>query len=125
MKTLEIILLGYAICIAYVSIWLIVTKRTKDEKFSWVLLAVLISPVIVLYNLWEIVKHNTSLKLYKTYFDKSDTPYVQTFQPNRKYHVVWKRCAYTMFLKHQVVKVKFLGLFTIYNKQEANPNANN
>jgi hypothetical protein len=58
------------------------------------------------------------LKLYKHYFDKADTPYLQTWQSEKKYHTVYKRVAYTEFLKHKVIKIKFLGLFTIYNLKE-------
>lgn len=54
------------------------------------------------------------MKIYKTYFDKSDTPYIQEWQKNRKYHVVWKRCAYKSFLGCRVVMVKLFGIFTIY-----------
>jgi hypothetical protein len=53
------------------------------------------------------------MKIYKTYFDKSDTPFIQTFQPRRKYHVCWKRVPYKTFLGHNVVKIKLFGLFTI------------
>ena len=56
-----------------------------------------------------------TLKIYKTYFDKSDTPYVQNWQPKSKYHTVWKRCAYKRFMNHRVVKVKLFGIFTIYD----------
>lgn len=54
------------------------------------------------------------MKLYKHYFDKSDTPYRESFQRKRKYHTVWKRGKYVIFLQHKVVKIKFLGIFTIY-----------
>lgn len=53
------------------------------------------------------------MKKYKTYFDKKDTPFRQDFQPNRKYHVVWKRVAYQYFLGHKVVKCKQWGIFPI------------
>ena len=38
-----------------------------------------------------------------------------TFFPNnKKYHTVWYRGKYRIFLLHKVVKIKFLGIFTIY-----------
>lgn len=55
------------------------------------------------------------IKLYKHYFFKCDTPFKQSWQPKRKYHVVWKRASYFIFLGHRVAKIKFLGLFTIYD----------
>lgn len=55
------------------------------------------------------------MKIYKHYFDKKDTPYVQEYQPKRKYHTAWKRIRYKGFLGHKVVKIKLLGLFTIYD----------
>lgn len=60
------------------------------------------------------------MKLYKHYFDKSDTPFKATYQQKRKYHTVWKRGAYRIFLQHKVVKIKFLGLFTIYKLTDEN-----
>lgn len=58
------------------------------------------------------------MKIYKTYFDKSDTPYKQEFQSSKKNHTVWKRQPYKMFLLHAVVKIKLFGLFTIYEPNE-------
>ena len=57
------------------------------------------------------------MKIYKTYFDKRDTPYRQDFQPKSKYHKVWKRMPYKYFLKHKVIKIKLFGIFSIYKKQ--------
>lgn len=56
------------------------------------------------------------MKIYKHYFDKSDTPFVQSFQQNKKFHTVWKHNAYKMFLDHSVHKIKIFGLFTLYEK---------
>jgi len=53
------------------------------------------------------------MKIYKTYFDKKDTPFSLKFQPKKQYHVVWKRNAYKSFLGHKVIKVKLFGLFTL------------
>lgn len=53
------------------------------------------------------------MKIYKTYFEKNDTPFRIDFQPNRKYHVVWKRNPYQTFLGHKVFKVKLFGIFKI------------
>ena len=57
------------------------------------------------------------MRIYKHYFEKSDTTYVQTFQSKKKYHAVWKHLKYTAFLNHNVVKIKLFGLFTIYKKE--------
>jgi hypothetical protein len=54
------------------------------------------------------------MRLYKHYFEKNDTPYRESFQSKKKYHTVWKRGKYRIFLLHKVVKIKFLGIFTIY-----------
>ena len=54
------------------------------------------------------------MKLYKHYFDKTDTPFEASFQKNKKYHTVWYIGKYRIFLLHKVVKIKFLGIFTIY-----------
>ena len=54
------------------------------------------------------------MKLYKHYFDKTDTPFEGLFPKNKKYHTVWYRGKYRIFLLHKVVKIKFLGIFTIY-----------
>jgi len=59
------------------------------------------------------------MKIYKTYFDKKDTPFTLKFQPKRKYHVVWKRLAYGSFLGHKVIRVKLFGLFTIKNNAKS------
>ena len=58
------------------------------------------------------------MKTYKNYFDKNDTPFKPEMQQKKKYHTVWFRQPYTMFLKHEVVKIKKYGLFTIYKPSE-------
>ena len=58
------------------------------------------------------------MKKYKTYFDKSDTPFKQEMQQKKKYHTVWFRQPYMVFLQHAVVKIKLWGLFTIYSPSE-------
>ncbi len=60
------------------------------------------------------------MKLYKHYFDKSDTPFNQLYQKKRKWHTVWFRGKYRIFLQCKVIKVKFLGLFTIYELTNEN-----
>lgn len=60
------------------------------------------------------------MKLYKHYFDKSDSPFVQSYQRKRKYHTSWKRGKYRIFLQCKVVKIKFLGIFTIYKLTDEN-----
>ena len=59
------------------------------------------------------------MKIYKHYFDKKDTPYVQDYQPKQQFHTSWKHYRYKVFLGHQVVKIKLLGLFTIYDITKA------
>ena len=56
------------------------------------------------------------MKIYKHYFNKDDTPFVNTYQPKKKYHTVWYRNTYDTFLTHKVVKIKLFGIFTIYNR---------
>ena len=58
------------------------------------------------------------MKRYKIYFSKTDTPFVQDFQPKKKYHTAWVRLAYTRFLGHRVVKVKKYGIFTVFRERE-------
>jgi hypothetical protein len=55
------------------------------------------------------------MKIYKHYFDKKDTPYVQDYQAKQKYHTAWKRFRYKIFLGHKVVKIKLFGIITIYD----------
>jgi hypothetical protein len=55
------------------------------------------------------------MRIYKHYFNRDDTPYVQEYQEGKKYHTVWKRLKYRTFLKHRVVKIKMFGIFTIYD----------
>ena len=57
------------------------------------------------------------MKIYKTYFEKSDSPYCLDFQPRKKYHIVWKRRPYVKFLGHKVLKIKLFGIFTIYENK--------
>lgn len=56
------------------------------------------------------------LKIYKTYFSKEDTPYNSMSQPKRKYHVVWKRANYAVFLGHKPIKVLLFGIFPLKNR---------
>ena len=60
------------------------------------------------------------MKKYKTYFDKNDTPFKPEMQQKKKYHTVWFRLPYTMFLNCEVVKIKLFGLITIYKKERRN-----
>ena len=54
------------------------------------------------------------MKIYKHYFNKDDTPFKQSFQKEKKQHIVWYRNPYTSFLGHKTQKIKLFGLFTIY-----------
>ena len=55
------------------------------------------------------------MQIYKHYFDKKDTPFVQDYQTKQKYHTSWKHFRYKRFLGHKVVKIKLLGIITIYD----------
>lgn len=55
------------------------------------------------------------MRIYKHYFDKNDTPYVQDYQAGKKYHTAWKHLKYRAFLGHKVLKIKVFGIFTIYD----------
>lgn len=57
-------------------------------------------------------------KIYKTYFDKSDTPFRQDVQSRQKYHSAWFRLRYRSFLSHKTVKIKLFGIFTIYKRKD-------
>ena len=85
----------------------------KYELISIPILLVcnLIYPIIFLYMLYE----KMFPKRFVHYFDKTDTPYSQECQPKSKYHKVWKRLKYKIFLGHKVVKIKWFGLITIYD----------
>lgn len=48
------------------------------------------------------------MKLYKHYFDKTDTPFKGLFPENKKYHTVWYRGKYRIFLLHKVVKINII-----------------
>lgn len=57
------------------------------------------------------------MKIYKLYFDKKDTPFIETYQSKAKYHTTWTRLQYKKFLGHEVLKIKLFGLFTIYKNR--------
>ena len=57
------------------------------------------------------------MKIYKTLFDKNDTPFRQDFQPDKKYHTVWKNLPYTKFLGHTPHKVLLFGIFKVRSKK--------
>lgn len=59
-----------------------------------------------------------AFKIYKTYFDKGNTPFKQEFQQKKKYHTVWLRLPYKKFVSHQVIKIKLFGIFTIYDRSK-------
>lgn len=60
------------------------------------------------------------MKLFKHYFDKSDTPFIQGYQRERKYHTVWTKGMHKIFYPHKVIKIKFLGIFTVYKLTDKN-----
>ena len=71
-------------------------------------------PIILLYELYD----RMFPKRFVHYFDKTDTPYPQEWQPKRKYHKIWKRLKYKSFLGHKVIKTKWFDLITIYKRGE-------
>lgn len=54
------------------------------------------------------------MRLYKHYFENTDT------QSQKKYCTEWFREKYRIFLRHKVIKIKLLGLFTIYKLTDKN-----
>ena len=56
------------------------------------------------------------MQTLKHYFDKTDTPYDLEWQKHKKYHVAWKHYAYSRLFGHEPVKIKWLGIFTVYRK---------
>jgi hypothetical protein len=54
------------------------------------------------------------MKIYKHYFKKTDTPYIQEWKKRKKYHTIWKHLIWERFLGHRVYKIKLFGIFTIY-----------
>lgn len=65
------------------------------------------------------------MKIYKHYFKKTDTPYIQEFQKRKKYHTVWFRNARKSFIGHKIYKIKLFGIFTIYEDKRENNYENN
>lgn len=86
----------------------------KYEKLpAFVLIiGILLHPIVLLYALYEKIFP----KRFVHYFDKTDTPYSQEFQPKSKYHKVWKRLKYKTFFGHKVIKIRWFDLITIYDK---------
>ena len=54
------------------------------------------------------------MRLYKHYFENTDT------QSRKKYRTEWLREKYGIFLRQKVIKIKLLGLFTIYKLTDKN-----
>lgn len=54
------------------------------------------------------------MRLYKHYFENIDT------QSQKKYCTEWFHEKYIIFLRHKVMKIKLLGLFTIYKLTDKN-----
>ena len=87
--------------------------KNDNIPYKIFIVSLLFSPILLLIGQLEKL---LDVKPYKIYFDKKDTPFKQDFQPNKKYHIVWKRMPYTTFLNHKVIKIKRFGIFTIYEK---------
>lgn len=59
-----------------------------------------------------------TMKKYKLYFDKQDTPFISSYQQKRKYHIVWRKMPYKNGIAgHIPTKIKLYGLFTIYKRK--------
>lgn len=54
------------------------------------------------------------MRLYKHYFENTDT------QSQKKYRTEWLYEKYRIFLRQKVIKIKLLGLFTIYKLTDNN-----
>lgn len=54
------------------------------------------------------------MRLYKHYFENTDT------QSQKKYRTEWLHEKYGIFLRQKVIKIKLLGLFTIYKLTDKN-----
>jgi len=112
---IEYLLIAYTICIIIMMLLIFLAYKRNDDfnpSIFIIVLFLIFSPIIVFIKLADGLLPR---KRYKTYFDKTDTPYVKTFQSNKKYHIVWKRNAYKTFLNHRVIKIRLFGLITIYN----------
>ncbi len=66
-----------------------------------------------------LIKIIKNIKPYKCYFDKRDTPFDDKWFKNKNLHFAWLRSSCIKFLGHKVVKIKLLGIFTIYEAKEA------
>lgn len=113
MIILQIYLIGLLLTLIFTA-YRELSGKYEQISIPVLLICNLIYPIIFLYVLYDKVFP----KRFVHYFDKEDTPYSQEFQPNKKYHKVWKRLKYNTFLGHQAVKIKWFGLITIYKKNQ-------
>lgn len=106
----------YLLCliITNILIWLAI-KRGEEFNLKYIVILNIFSPLVLSSFIIDTILPK---KRYQTFFNKNDTPFAKEFQPNKKYHIVWKRMAYKEFLGHKVVKIKLLGIITIFNKTE-------
>ena len=114
---IEYFLIAYTICVIIMILLLFLADKRNDDfnpSISIIALFLIFSPIIIFIKL---VDELLPRKRYKTYFDKTDTPYAETFQANKKYHIVWKRMAYKTFLNHKVIKIKLFGFIPIYDSE--------
>lgn len=114
---IEYFLIAYNICIIVMILLLFLTNKRNDDfnpTLFTIALFLILSPIIIFIKLIDEILPR---KRYKTYFDKTDTPYAETFQANKKYHIVWKRMAYKTFLNHKVIKIKLFGFIPIYDSE--------
>jgi len=112
---IEYLLIAYTICIIIMMLLIFLAYKRNDDfnpSIFIIVLFLIFSPIIVFIKLADGLLPR---KRYKTYFDKTDTPYDKTFQTNKKYHIVWKRMPYASFFNHKVIKIKLFGIYTIYD----------
>lgn len=117
MMILKIYLIGLLGVLIF-TIYRELSGKYKVLSTPVLMISILLYPIIFLYSLYEKIFP----KRFVHYFDKTDTPYSQEWQPKRKYHKVWKRLKYKNFLGHKVIKIRWFDLFTIYDTKEVKEN---
>ena len=87
---MEYFLIAYTGCFIFMMLLFYLAKKRDDDfnpSLSIIIIFLIGSPIIIFIKLVDEIL--LPRKRYKTYFDKTDTPYNETFQTNKKYHIVW------------------------------------
>lgn len=90
------------------------TKECTKSDWLNIVLACLIPLVVPFMIINETILYK--LKPYWCYFDKTDSPFLPEYQEKRRMHMARYRMPYKEFLKHKVKKIKYFGIFTIYQE---------